>query len=76
MQFKWYWRWIPLRFSMSRLYIYLRNAYIPKYYSNRPSVLKFIEQVQTKNTSLLIKLSIYCIKAFTLRNVYVLYNST
>jgi len=20
MQFKWYWRWIPLRFSMSRLY--------------------------------------------------------
>ena len=57
-------------------YINLRNAYIPKYYSHRPSVLKFIELVQTQNTSLLIKLSIYCIKAFTLRNVYVLYNST
>ena len=49
-------------------YINLRNAYIPKYYSNRPSVLKFIELVQTNNTSLLIKLSIYCIEAFALRN--------
>ena len=49
-------------------YINLRNAYIPKYYSNRPSVLKFIELVQTNNISLLIKLSIYCIKAFALRN--------
>ena len=29
---------------------------------NRPSVLKFIEVVQTRNTLLLIKLSIYCIK--------------
>ena len=42
-------------------YINLRNAYIPKYYSNRPSVLKFIELVQTNNTSMLIKNSIYCI---------------
>ena len=49
-------------------YINLRNAYIPKYYSNRPSVLKFIELVQTNNISLLIKLSIYCIKDFVLRN--------
>ena len=37
-------------------------TYIPKYYSDRPSVLMFIELVQTKNTSLLINLSIYCIK--------------
>ena len=50
-------------------YINLRNAYIPKYYSNRPSVLKFIELVQTNNTSLLIKLSIYCVKAFAFRNL-------
>ena len=49
-------------------YINLRNAYIPKYYSNRPSVLKFIELVQTNNTYMLIQLSIYCIKAFALRN--------
>ena len=43
-------------------YINLRNVYIPKYYSDRPGVLMFIELVQTKNTSLLINLSIYCIK--------------
>ena len=49
-------------------YINLRNAYIPKHYYNRPSVLKFIELVQTKNTPMLIELSIYCIKAFVLRN--------
>ena len=49
-------------------YINSRNAYIRKYNSNRPSVLKFIELVQTNNTSLLIKLSIYCIKAFASRN--------
>jgi len=49
-------------------YINLRNAYIPKYYCNRPSVLNFIELVQTNNTFLLIKLTIYCIKAFALRN--------
>ena len=48
-------------------YVNLRNAYIPKYYSNRRCVVKFIELVQTNNTSLLIKLSIYCIKAFALR---------
>ena len=57
-------------------YINLRNAYIPKYYSNRPSVLEILELVQTKNTSLFIQLSIYCIKA--LRNSYtvcVLYKS-
>ena len=47
-------------------YINLRNAYIPKYYSNMPSVLKFIVLVQINNISLLIKLSIYCIKAFAL----------
>ena len=41
--------------------INLRNEYIPKYYSNMPSVLKFIKLVQTNTTSLLIKLSIYCI---------------
>ena len=42
--------------------INLRNAYIPNYYSNRPSVLKFIELVQTNNTSLLIKLSFIVLK--------------
>ena len=49
-------------------YINLRNDYIPKYYSNRPSVLKFIKLIQTNNIYLLIKLSMYCIKAFALRN--------
>mgnify|MGYP000557283004 CR=1 FL=1 len=49
-------------------YINLRSAYIPKYYSNRPSVLTFIELVQTKNKPMLIEFSIYCIKAFVLRN--------
>ena len=49
-------------------YVNLRNAYIPKYYSNRPSVLKFIELVQTNNIYLLIKLSIDCIKVFALTN--------
>ena len=49
-------------------YFNLRNAYIPKYYSNRPSVLKLIELVQTNKTYMLIKLSIYCIKTFALRN--------
>ena len=28
-------------------YINVRNAYIPKYYSNSPSVLKFIDLLQT-----------------------------
>ena len=28
-------------------YINVRNAYIPKYYSNNPSVLKFIDLLQT-----------------------------
>ena len=32
------------------------------------SVLKFIELLQTNNTSLFIKLSIYSYKAFTVRN--------
>jgi len=42
------------------------------------NVLKFIELVQTNNTSMLIKMTIYCIKAFALRqfvNVYVLDNN-
>ena len=50
-------------------YTNLRNAYIPNYFSNRPSVLKFIELIHPNNTSMLIKLSMYCIKAFALRNL-------
>ena len=53
------------------LYADIRRNYIPIYYSRHPSMSKFISLLQTDNKSLLVKLAIYCLKAFKIRNTSV-----
>ena len=55
------------------LYLNLRTQYINKYFWKRPSMVKFIELVNTENVHVLKKLSTYIEKAFKLRQD-VLYN--
>ena len=47
--------------------------YIPKYYSNRPSMFKFIELLNNNNELIVRRLALYCFKAFEKRNI-ILYN--
>ena len=53
------------------LYNDLRNLYIPKYYTTRPSVFKFINLLNIEKKSILNKLAIYCIKSFKLRDNFI-----
>ena len=45
-------------------YTYLRNKYINKYYTNRLSMLKFVQLLNSTNVKTLNNLAIFCIKAF------------
>ena len=50
-------------------YTYLRNKYINKYYTNRPSMLKFVQLLNSTNVKTLNNLAIFCIKAFKVRGM-------
>lgn len=50
-----------------RLYSMLRRIYIDKYYWQRPSMMKFIELVNSDNIRCICNLAIYTYKAFKLR---------
>ena len=54
-----------------KLYITLRKRILPKYYWNRPNMLKFSELISTDNVKLLNLLAKYVHKAFDIRNNYV-----
>ena len=54
-----------------KLYITLRKRILPKYYWNRPNILKFSELISTDNVKLLNLLAKYVHKAFDIRNNYV-----
>ena len=41
--------------------------YIPKYYTNRPSMFKFIELLNNNNELIVRRLALYCFKAFEKR---------
>lgn len=49
-------------------YIDLRKSYIPRYYYVNPSMFKFIDLLKSERKSLLIKVAIYCDKAFKIRD--------
>ena len=51
-------------------YTYLRNKYINKYYTNRPSMLKFVQLLNSTNVKTLNNLAIFCIKAFKLESTW------
>ena len=55
-------------------YIDLRTTYISKYYWDRPSMVKFIDLINTTNKRVCHKLSVFIFKAFENRNA-VLYNN-
>ena len=55
-------------------YIDLRTTYISKYYWDRPSMVKFIDLINTTNKKVCHKLSVFIFKAFENRNA-VLYNN-
>ena len=48
---------------------YLRNKYINKHYTNRPSMLKFVQLLNSTNVKTLNNLAIFCIKAFKVRGM-------
>ena len=52
------------------LYNDIRTLYIPNYYSNRPSMFKFINLLNIDKKSILNKLAIYCMKSFKLRDTH------
>ena len=54
-----------------KLYITLRKCILPKYYWNRPNMLKFSELISTDNVKLMNLLAKYVHKAFYIRNNYV-----
>ena len=51
------------------IYTYLRNKYINKYYTNRPSMSKFVQPLNSTNVKTLNNLAIFCIKAFKVRGM-------
>ena len=56
---------------VSPMYTSFRH-YIPKYYTNRPSMFKFIYLLNNNNELIVKRLALYCFKAFEKNNV--LYN--
>ena len=55
------------------MYLELRKRYISKYYWRRPSMFKFVELINSSNTSCIRKLCTYIFHAFKLRSE-LLYN--
>ena len=51
-----------------QIYAEIRNNYIPRYYRQRPSMLKTVELFRSENKLILQNLSIFVFKAFELRN--------
>ena len=49
-------------------YMSLRSKYIARHYTERPSMYKLIELLNSENKSTLTKLAIFCIKGLMLRN--------
>ena len=49
------------------MYTELRRKYLPKYYHQRPNMLKFVELMSSKNSNIITKLANYSYKAFKLR---------
>jgi len=54
------------------MYASIRH-YIPKYYTNNPSMFKFIELLNNSSELVVRRLALYCFKAFEIRNS-ILYN--
>ena len=57
-------------------YVELRKKYIPKYYWQRPSMIKFVELLNTTNKKLLRNLSIYIFLAFKYHSEQMYVNRT
>ena len=49
-------------------YTHLRQMYIPKYFSQQPGMHKFIILLNCDKKQVLIKLALYCLKAFEIRD--------
>ena len=50
------------------MYTELRRHFLPKYYHQRPNMLKFVELMSSKNSNIITKLANYTYKAFKIRN--------
>ena len=55
-------------------YASLRTTYISKYYWNRPSMVKFIDLINTTNKTVCLKLSVFIHKAFNNRSAVLFSN--
>ena len=53
-----------------KLYRDIRKKYISDYYCNHASVYKFIELLNSTNKNVLIKLALYILKAFRIRQSF------
>lgn len=53
------------------VYSDLRRDYIPPYYTNRPSMFKFVKLLNVKSKQLLHKIAVYIIKASKLRDTII-----